>query len=123
MLRRIDQRLVEDGASKREWYQSPLLDLFVWYDASGRIISFQLSYDKQRTEKLCLWKSGGRLACYEVEPGDNPGGYSRSPVLRQQVPCQLTPLHGVFADQSGHLPASLRQLIDDVLRTEIGRLE
>lgn len=55
MLREIagtKQRLNEP---KKRWFTSLAMDLFVWFDEEDQIISYQLSYNKQRSEKALIW--------------------------------------------------------------------
>ncbi|HEX8131457.1 MAG TPA: hypothetical protein VF527_20320 [Pyrinomonadaceae bacterium] len=51
MLREIYNVTQIPGQGPRRWFNDENLDLFVWYDASGRTIGFQLCFDKHtRTE-------------------------------------------------------------------------
>jgi hypothetical protein len=54
MLREIRNVKEIPGQGVRRWFNDEHLDLFVWYDADGRIIGFQLCFDKDTRDERAL---------------------------------------------------------------------
>ncbi|HZG50736.1 MAG TPA: hypothetical protein VEZ40_01250 [Pyrinomonadaceae bacterium] len=54
MLREIRNVKEIAGQGARRWFNDERLDLFVWYDAGGRILGFQLCFDKDTPDELAL---------------------------------------------------------------------
>jgi hypothetical protein len=57
------------------------MDLFVWIDESGEVISYQLSYDKPHAEKALSWSVERGLSHDDVDDGSRPGRHPGSPLL------------------------------------------
>ncbi len=54
MLREIGNVKAIAGQGARRWFSDEHFDLFVWYDASGRILGFQLCFDKDTQDERAL---------------------------------------------------------------------
>ena len=54
MLREIGHIKGIPGQGARRWFNDEHLDLFVWYDAGGRILGFQLCFDKNTHAERAL---------------------------------------------------------------------
>jgi hypothetical protein len=54
MLREIRNVKEIPGQGARRWFHDEHLDLFVWYDARGRILGFQLCFDKDTRGERAL---------------------------------------------------------------------
>jgi hypothetical protein len=54
MLREIRNVNQIPGQGPRRWFSDEHLDLFVWYDAGGRILGFQLCFDKHARVERAL---------------------------------------------------------------------
>lgn len=54
MLREIRNVRGIPGQGVRRWFSDACLDLFVWYDAGGGIIGFQLCFDKDTHTECAL---------------------------------------------------------------------
>lgn len=54
MLREISNVKEIAGQGARRWFNDAHLDLFVWYDAGGRILGFQLCFDKNTRDECAL---------------------------------------------------------------------
>ncbi|HEX8459286.1 MAG TPA: hypothetical protein VF656_18485 [Pyrinomonadaceae bacterium] len=54
MLREIRNVKGIPGQGVRRWFNDEHLDLFVWYDAAGRILGFQLCFDKHTHAERAL---------------------------------------------------------------------
>jgi hypothetical protein len=54
MLREIQNVKEISGQGARRWFNDEHLDLFVWYDARGGILGFQLCFDKDTHAERAL---------------------------------------------------------------------
>jgi hypothetical protein len=71
-----------DGDPKRRWFSSDYFDLIVWHSEGGRIIGFQLCYDKDRNEKALTWKASVGYCHNRVDDGENRQlTYKATPIL------------------------------------------
>lgn len=55
LLEEVSRVPQHPGEHRRRWFASDTLDLIVWSDASGKLIGFQLCYDKDRDERAVMW--------------------------------------------------------------------
>ncbi len=69
------------GEPFRRWFSCEAMDLFVWTNDSGEIVSYQLSYDKPHPEKALTWRVGGGFSHDDVDDGSRPGRHTASPIL------------------------------------------
>jgi hypothetical protein len=55
-IRGIDQRNLQ---RRKRWFQDDYFDLFLWQDAAGAIVEFQLCYRRDtRNERVLEWRRG-----------------------------------------------------------------
>lgn len=54
MLREIRNIKQIPGQGARRWFSDEQLDLFVWYETGGRILGFQLCFDKNTRAERAL---------------------------------------------------------------------
>ena len=67
MLREIRNVKQIPGQGPRRWFNDEHLDLFVWYDAGGRPIGFQLCFDKDtRAERALTFTEDEGYSLYYV---------------------------------------------------------
>src|SRR5215510_10347580 len=74
----VEQR---DPALRRRWFENDYFDLFVWQDAAGAVVSFQLYYDVERNERALVWSRSGGTYHDGVDQGEASGGYPQSAIL------------------------------------------
>ena len=53
MLQKIRGVRQDNASRERHWFQDDYFYLFVWTDAAGKVLVFQLCYDRLRNE-VCL---------------------------------------------------------------------
>ena len=80
MLREIRDVKQSHGQFFRRWFNDELLDLFVWYDADGRIKGFQLCFDKDTQERALTYSEESGYSLERVE-AENSAWDMSSPVL------------------------------------------
>jgi hypothetical protein len=76
MLREIGHIKEISGQGARRWFNDEYLDLFVWYDAGGRILGFQLCFDKNTRDERAITFT-------------ETGGYSLDQVTTETSVCDL----------------------------------
>ncbi len=83
-MREINQDVVKQvpGEPRRRWFEDEYFDLLVWEDEVGKIVEFQLCYDKRYDQHALTWKELTGYFHNEVDDGENkPGKYKSSPML------------------------------------------
>jgi hypothetical protein len=81
MLREIQNVTHIHGQGVRRWFNDEHLDLFVWYDAGGRILGFQLCFDKQARIECALTYTEEAGYCFEQVAAEASVCDLGSPVL------------------------------------------
>ncbi|MCK5876440.1 MAG: hypothetical protein KAG43_02295 [Candidatus Marithrix sp.] len=67
---------------KKYWFQDEYFDLFVWFDThSGKIINFQLCYDRLRRERVMSWDYENGFNHYYIDDGEYSPHKNMSPVF------------------------------------------
>ncbi len=81
-MREIGSVRQDSERGYRRWFQDESFDLFVWQDAGGRPIAFQLCYDRANAEGAIDWSEAHGFAHARVDGGTNQPKYGMSPILR-----------------------------------------
>jgi hypothetical protein len=66
----------------RRWFQDEYFDVYVWQDAGGKPIAFQLCYERGRTEGAISWSESAGFAHARVDAGSKQARHAMSPILR-----------------------------------------
>lgn len=69
------------GQDFRRWFTDEYFDLFVWYDKSKKLNSFQLTYDKGHKERAVTWTKKGGIRHTGVDDGEGNPMASMTPLL------------------------------------------
>lgn len=86
MLRQVSAAADDQSA----WYTDAFFDLFVWWDEQGEILSFQLTYDKAKTERCLIWKRDEGSTHMQIDDGEVAGRHKASPIMVQDGPLTAT---------------------------------
>jgi hypothetical protein len=81
MLREIQNVKEIPGQGVRRWFSDENLDLFVWYDASQRILGFQLCFDKNTRAERALTFTEAEGYCLDHVSAESSVCDMASPVL------------------------------------------
>lgn len=81
MLREIRNVRGIPGQGVRRWFNDARLDLFVWYDADGSIIGFQLCFDKDTHTECALTFTEDKGYSFDQVTGETSVCDIGSPVL------------------------------------------
>lgn len=72
----------QDGPDqKRLWFQDEFFDLFVWADPTGKVLAFQLCYDRLRRERVLAWNEKSGFIHRRVDDGEQTPLKNRAPIL------------------------------------------
>ncbi len=81
MLREIKNTSQKRGEPKKRWFSSLSMDVFVWIDDAGEIVSYQFTYNKPQDEKALVWRKDQGYSHLGVDDGVQPGKYPGSPIF------------------------------------------
>jgi len=81
MLREISAVRQDTPGLRRRWFQDEYFDLFVWLTARGKIVAFQLAYDKAGEERVLGWERGAGYLHRGVDSGEDSGFHNMTPLL------------------------------------------
>jgi hypothetical protein len=108
------------GEARRRWFFSHEMDLIVWFDEEDRPISFQLAYDKHRTERVIRWKPASGYSHYRADDGltgDEAGPSSAgSLLLIPDGPFNAARVRARFLILSSPVPEPIANYVADRLR-------
>lgn len=65
------QGLGDEAPLNRRWFHDEYFDLFVWQDAGGALVRFELCYGAGASERALVWLGGERLF-HDGAPGAAP---------------------------------------------------
>ena len=81
-MREIGSVRQDSERGYRRWFQDDYFDVFVWQDAQGRPIAFQLCYDRANAEGAISWSETHGFGHARVDTGAKQAKYGMSPILR-----------------------------------------
>lgn len=117
LLREIRNVRQIAGEPRRRWFGCEDLDLIVWYDESGELSSFQLCYDKLRSERALTWEPAAGLQHMAVDDGEGPGlRHKASPILVEDGYFDAKRIGERFAQAAAGLPAEIVEFVAAKLR-------
>ena len=111
MFREISEVKQIPGEPFRRWFSCESMDLFVWTDESGEVVSYQLSYDKPYPEKALTWRVGRGFLHDDVDDGSRPGRHPGSPILLADGEFDAKRVLAVFQANADQLENDLQAFI------------
>ena len=111
-LREIKEVRQIPGERQRRWFTSNEFDLFFWCDATGAVNSFQLYYDKPRSEHALIWKRGAGSSHFAVDDGEGrPFRHKGSPILVADGHFDVARVADRLASAGGQVPQGILDFI------------
>jgi len=102
---------------RRRWFRSDDLDLIVWCDESGAPTSFQLCYNKPRSEHALTWTPELGFLHTAVDDGEDVGvRYKEAPILVADGHSDANRLGDRFAAASAQLPREIVEFVGNKLK-------
>lgn len=87
------------------------MDVFVWLNDDGEIISYQLTYLKPHDEKALVWSKEKGFSHLGVDDGANPGKHPGSPLYIADGTINHPKLISMLNEDGGDLDPWIRNFI------------
>ncbi|HYP02234.1 MAG TPA: hypothetical protein VER76_18730 [Pyrinomonadaceae bacterium] len=115
MLREIKELKQTAGQPPSRWFNDDLLDLFVWHDEDGRIIGFQLCFDKDTAERALTYsdRDGYRLDNVYGEESSLDMG---SPVLSRAADLPFPRLLALLVERGAGIDPRVLRYVTEKLK-------
>ena len=112
-LRELSETRQVAGEPRRRWFNSPQLDLIVWFDEADKPIGFQLCYDKLDNERALTWREGQGYDHMGVDDGEDftPAHQKETPILVADGAFDCRRVKKTFEAQSDEVPQDLRRFV------------
>ena len=101
----------KDPSLKRRWFENDYFDLFIWQEAAGAMVRFELYYDVERNERALVWTRSGGTYHDGVDHGDAANGYPQAPILVADGKFDSGTVVPRFERDSATVPAELRDVV------------
>ncbi len=111
MLREIKETSQKTGEPKKRWFTSLSMDLFIWLNEEGEIISYQLTYDKPHDEKALTWSKEKGFTHLGVDDGTCSGKHPGSPLLVKDGVIEPTKIITMLKKDTGELKPWIKNFI------------
>jgi hypothetical protein len=111
MLREITETSQKRGEPKRRWFADSDMDLFVWLNDVGDVVSYHLTYNKPHAEKALTWSEEKGFSHHGVDDGTRPGKHPGSPLLVKDGVVKPTEIIALLNKNSGGLDLSIKNFI------------
>jgi hypothetical protein len=102
------------GEPRRRWFNSPEMDLYVWYDDADEMLGFQLCYGKFGIEKALTWFRPGAYSHMRVLGGGADQDYG-TPLLVPDGTFEPEVVRDVFACEAKDVPSEIVAFVADRL--------
>jgi hypothetical protein len=120
-LREISGVRQDEPQTMRRWFHSDYFDLFVWQAPDGELLSFQLCYGIDTSERALVWRRELGFFYDGVEVGAGKPGRSSPSPLQADGPFPATAVAARFAREAEGVPNEIRNFVITRIR-EFGRL-
>jgi hypothetical protein len=115
-MREIGQVRQDGTGGRRRWFQDDYFDLYLWQDARGEPIAFQLCYARDRAEGAISWSAAEGYVHARVDAGRSVGlGPPMSPMLRPDGFPPYFRIYSRFVAAAPDLEPELRTFLSDRL--------
>lgn len=112
MMHEITNARQIDREPARKWFASDYFDLFVWFGSKGKIIGFQLCYDRQPFQRVLTWDETRHYSHNLIDDGENrPGRYKASPILMADGIFEKERIAARFKEESKDISKQISEFI------------
>ncbi len=120
MLREVLIVEQNDPALKRRWFESDYFDLFIWQDAGGAFVRFQLCYDVELNERALVWSDTEGFYHDGVDHGGSmDGGVGEAPILVRDGKFDSGTVVPRFEREAAEIPADVRDFVLAKMRAHL----
>ena len=117
MLREVQRVLQETKGAKKRWFTDEVIDLFIWQNESGRLMSLQFCYDKRHKERSLIWSAESGYGHHGVDDGeDKLGRIKASPILVPDGIFETEAVADLFVARAANMELSLRTFVEKIIR-------
>jgi hypothetical protein len=109
MLREVLIVEQSEPSLKRRWFESDYFDLFIWQDASGAFVRFQLCYDVELNERALVWSNPEGFYHDGVDHGGD--GRGQAPILVSDGKFDSGTVVPRFEREAIQIPADVRDFV------------
>jgi hypothetical protein len=120
-LREISGVRQDEPQTMRRWFHSDYFDLFVWQAPEGEVLSFQLCYGIDTSERALVWRRELGFFHDGVDLGEPRSGRGGANPSEADGPFPATAVAARFAREAEGVPNEIRNFIIARIR-EFGRL-
>jgi len=107
------QGLIE---SKRRWFHTRGMDLFVWIDDSDEPFRFELCYPKGAHELSLRWEVERGFEHALVDSGSGAGLHTSSQLLGGDAEPDIPYIAELFTNVAANVPTQVKNLVAEALR-------
>ena len=101
----------QEPGNLRRWFESPMIELVVWYDGTGYETGFQLIYRPPRGEGALTWRRCSGFSHHRVDSGDHDPFKNMTPVLLPDGVVPWLQIEDLFRQNAASLDPDLRELV------------
>ena len=106
---------------RRRWFESDYFDLFIWQDAGGAFVRFQLCYDVELNERALVWSDREGFYHDGVDQGDGgpEGERGQVPILVRDGKFDSGTVVPRFEREAAQMPADVRDFVIAKMRDHL----
>jgi hypothetical protein len=116
MLQKIRAARQDNASRERQWFQDDYFDLFVWMNAAGKVLAFQLCYDRLRHERVLAWSEERGFIHRRVDDGEQTPVKNMTPIMVTDGRFAAEDIGAEFDVRGSGMDAAVR----DFIRRKIG---
>jgi len=111
MLQKIRGVRQDDTDRERHWFQDDFFDLFVWTDAAGEVVAFQLCYDRLKRERVLAWSEPTGFIHRRIDNGEELPVQKMAPIMVADGQFAADGIAAEFDSRSASIDTGWRQFI------------
>jgi hypothetical protein len=111
MLQKIRGVRQDEPDRERHWFQDDFFDLFAWTDAAGKVVAFQLCYDRLKRERVLAWSEPTGFSHRRIDDGEELPAQKMAPIMVADGQFAADGIAAEFASRSAAIDTRWRQFI------------
>ena len=111
MLQKIRGVRQDVADRERHWFQDEFFDLFAWTDAAGKVIAFQLCYDRPNRERVLAWSESAGFAHRRIDDGEALPVQKMAPIMVADGQFAAHSIAAEFDSRTAAIDPHLRRFI------------
>jgi hypothetical protein len=116
MLHEVTNLTQHDKGKHRRWFHDEYFDLYVWENYAGEIISFQLCYAKDSTQRALRWSDEAGYRHEGVDAPEHKPGRAMSAIFVADGVFDPKVIGARFEHDAVGLPLGIRQFVLQKIR-------